>query len=373
MTGTTGFGREPVCSLSAEDVPTLVAGNQLLCSAVGAAGVDGVTILVQEMLRQHGPVRLISLAELDDDALCATVGGIGAFPPLLELPPCGDEHVLAVRALETRLGRRLDAVVSLNAAGPNALYPIAVAASFGVPLVDCDGMGRILPLITQTTFSLGGVPIAPLAAASQGGDVLTLETTRARADHLVRGMADASGGFMICALYPATGAQLRECAIPGSTSRLMRLGRLLSSVTDRRALLTGLARAVGARVLCSGRISEVSAPSRSEGARHYPSAPSSIVVATHEPVERMVRLEAQNELLLALVDGQVAAAVPDMLCLLDRQALRAIGLEHVAVGDDVDVLVIPAAPLWHSPEGLALAGPRAFGFSLRHPSEEVPR
>jgi uncharacterized protein len=363
----------PVRTISAGDVPAMVAGNGLLCSAVGAAGVDGVTVCVEELLRQHGPVSLLDLDALPADAMCAAVGAVGAFAPLIELPPCGDEFELAVRALEARVGRRLDAVISLNAAGPNALFPIGAAAALGLPLVDCDGMGRILPLIHQTTYALAGLTVTPMTAASQTGDVVVLDTRSVRADPLIRGVVDASGGFMICAMYPATAGQLRQAAIRGSTSRLMRVGTLLNTVTRRRTLLAELARTVGARPLASGRVVEVGRAGRTEGTRHYPSLPTTVVVAEHGSSDRIVRLEAQNEFLLALIDGAVAAAVPDVLCLIDRQKLRLVGLEGVAVGDDVDVLVIPAAPMWHTPAGLALGGPRAFGFPVRHPSEEAKR
>jgi DUF917 family protein len=359
----------PVHLLSADDLPAMVAGNQLLCSAMGAAGIDGVTLCATELLSRHGPVPLIGLDALPGDALCASVGAVGGFAPLRELPPSGDEFTLAVRALEDRLGQRLDAITTLNSAGPNALFSIAAAAALGLPLVDCDGMGRVLPLIHQTTYHLAGIPVTPLAASSQTGDVMVLETSAARADRLLRGVVDASGGFMICALYPATIRQLRRAAITGSTSRLLDVGRLFTAATGRTALLGNLARTVGARLLVEGRIVEVGRTDRTVGSRHYPSAPSGIVVQEFGQPGRMVRLEAQNELLLALIDGAVAAAVPDVLCLVDRQRLRLMGLEQAAVGDHVDVLMVPADPKWYSPSGLALAGPRAFGFPIRHPRE----
>ncbi|MET9615705.1 DUF917 domain-containing protein [Kitasatospora indigofera] len=360
---------DSVQAISAQDVPAMVAGNQLLCSAMGAAGVDGVTLCVTQLLRKHGPVPLLDLAALPPEAMCAAVGAVGGFAPTIELPPFGDEFTLAVRALEDRVGRRLDAIVSLNAAGPNALFPIAAAAALGLPLVDCDGMGRILPLIHQTTYALGGLHVTPLAGASQSGDVVVLETRSERADRLLRGVVDASGGFMICALYPATAGELRNAAITGSTSRILRAGRLLATASGRSSTLAGLSHTMGARLLASGRISELCHSSPSVGTRHYPSMPTSIVVDEYGRAGRTVRLEAQNELLLALIDGAVAAAVPDILCLFDHQKLRLVGLEGVIVGDHVDVLVIPAAPMWHSSRGLAVAGPRAFGFPVCHPRE----
>ncbi|MCK1797348.1 DUF917 domain-containing protein [Streptomyces sp. XM4193] len=357
--------------ITADDLPAVVAGHALLSS--GGGGIDGLTLSVAELLRRHGPVELVPLDALPPETHCAAVGLAGGFAPLLELPPGGDESVLAVRALEERTGNRLGAVVALNSAGPNALFPIAAAASLGLPLVDCDGMGRILPLINMTTYALGGLSATPLAAVSQSGDTAVLDCSTARSDRLLRGIVEASGGAMLCALYPTTVGRLRGVAIEGATSRVMRVGELLTGENRHAALLAGLARTVGARVLASGQVTALDLPTPSAGARHFPSVPTSIVVSDPSGDGPVVRLEAQNEILLALIDGAVTAAVPDVLCLLDRQRLQPVSLENVALADHVDVLVVPAAPMWHTPQGLAMAGPRAFGFPVRHPGEEVPR
>ncbi|GAA4673573.1 DUF917 domain-containing protein [Streptomyces chumphonensis] len=364
---------EPLRHIAAADLPVLVAGNELLSSGRGAAGLDGLTVCVAALLEQYGPVPLVPLDALPPEARCVAVGAVGGFAPLIELPFSGDEFAGAVRALEDRVGHRFDAVVALNSAGPNALVPLAAAAALGLPLVDCDGMGRILPLIHQTTYALAGLPVGPLAAMSAAGDAVVLDTSTARADRLLRGVVDASGGLMACAMYPATAARLRHAAIRGATGRIMRMGELLTTQNRHAAVLAGLARTVGARLLASGRVVALDLPGPTAGARRYPSMPTSIVVSDPATDGPVVRLEAQNEILLALVDGAVVAAVPDVVCLLDRQELRPVGLEGVAVGDHVDVLVVPAAPMWHTPEGLALAGPRAFGFPVRHPNEEGNR
>ncbi|WP_340556468.1 DUF917 domain-containing protein [Streptomyces sp. GSL17-111] len=364
---------EPLRHIAAADLPVLVAGNELLSSGRGAAALDGLTVCVAALLEQYGPVPLVPLDALPPEARCVAVGAVGGFAPLIELPFSGDEFAGAVRALEDRLGHRVDAIVALNSAGPNALVPLAAAAALGLPLVDCDGMGRILPLIHQTTYALAGLPVGPLAAMSAAGDAVVLDTSTARADLLLRGVVDASGGLMACAMYPATAARLRHAAIRGATSRIVRMGELLTTQNRHAAVLAGLARTVGARLLASGRVVALDLPGPTAGARQYPSMPTSIVVSDPATDGPVVRLEAQNEILLALVDGAVVAAVPDVVCLLDRQELRPVGLEGIAVGDHVDVLVVPAAPMWHTPEGLALAGPRAFGFPVRHPNEEGNR
>ncbi|MBV8932723.1 MAG: DUF917 domain-containing protein [Kutzneria sp.] len=360
-------------TISVDDLPAIIAGSALLCSAAGDTSLDGLHNVTAELLRRGGPVSLVELSSLEPRALCAAVGVIGGFAPMIELPPSGHEPELAIRALEARLGRRLDALVSLNAAGPNALFAIAAAAALRLPLVDCDGMGRVLPLISQTTYAMAGLSIGPLSAVSLAGDVLVLDSDQHRSDSLLRAAMQAAGGWMLCAMYPSTARQLTTAAILGSTSRLLDVGRLLTTATDRGSLLNGLASTVKARLIGSGRVVELGHATRTTGARHYPAVPTSVVVDEYSGTRRMIRLEGQSELLLAIIDGVVAGAVPDVLCLIDRHELRVLGMESVAVGDHVDVLILPAAPTWHTPEGLALAGPRAFGFPVRHPGEGARR
>ena len=55
----------------------------------------------------------------------------------------------------------------LEAGGLNSLLPFQVAAAKGVPIVDCDGMGRAFPGIQQDTFTLNGVSTNPFIIADE--------------------------------------------------------------------------------------------------------------------------------------------------------------------------------------------------------------
>ncbi|WHT20140.1 DUF917 domain-containing protein [Crossiella sp. CA-258035] len=361
-----------ITQLTAEDVPVLMAGAQLLSSSAGSITLDGYRAAIEDVVRRNGPVPLVALDDLPPEALCVSIGALGGYAPMIELPPNGDEGVLAVRALEERLGRKVDAIVSLNSAGPNAVFPVAAAAALGLPLVDCDGMGRVLPLMIQTTYALAGLPIGPLAGVGLAGDVLVLDSSMHRSELLLRAAMKAAGGWLMCASYPATVAALRPAALRGATSRTLTVGRMLTSAQDRESLLAGLTRIMGSRVLGSGRVIELGHATRTVGPRIYPSVPTSIVVAEYGSPSRLIRLEGNSELLLAVIDGALAAAVPDVLCLLDRHERKVVGMESVTLGHHVDVLMLPVSPMWHTPAGLAIAGPRAFGFPVRHPREEGP-
>ncbi|GAA5045230.1 hypothetical protein HNP84_002668 [Thermocatellispora tengchongensis] len=349
------------------DVPALLAGAEFYSTSAAGEGIEFAGPWLEDILAHTGPVRLVPAAELPPDTPCAAIGGMGSTTAMAELPPSGDEPVTLARSLAMAGGRRLGAVMPLNAASVNALFPVAAAAVLGLPLIDCDGMGRVFPLIHQTTYELAGLSLSPLAVVSAGHDSLLLDTGSARAEQLARSMAQAAGGWLMCGMYQTRAGRLRDAAIHGSVSRVLEVGRVLCEGGPLDRLLRGLAGAAGASVLGGGRVVEIG-PSVRQAGTVYPGNPVGMVV--HDlGTGRLIRLEAHNELVLALADGALVAAVPDLLCLLDRGTLRMTGTERLAAGDLVDVLRVPAAPVWHSVPGLALGGPGAFGFPLRHPGE----
>ena len=83
---------------------------------------------------------------------------MGAPSVAIEKFPKGDEFV---RVFE-KLGKYLDqetiaGTFPMEAGGVNSMIPIVVAAKLGIPLVDCDGMGRAFPELPMVTFHLNGM------------------------------------------------------------------------------------------------------------------------------------------------------------------------------------------------------------------------
>ncbi|MEV6983374.1 DUF917 domain-containing protein [Sphaerisporangium sp. NPDC051017] len=393
-------------SITVADVPALLAGAEFFSTNAAGEGIEFAGFWLEDILARTGPVELVTADELDPDTPCAAVGAMGSTVAMAELPPSGEEPLVLARSLAGRFGAPLGAIMPLNAASVNALQPVAAAAVLGLPLIDCDGMGRVFPLIHQTTYELAGLSLSPLAAVSAGNDSLLLDTGSARAEQIARSITQAAGGWLLCGMYPTRVGRLREAAIHGSVSRTLKVGRLLREhasdgataqalvgdppwggaspwpahagpgdgewsrrgTAPHERLLRDLTAATGATVLGGGRVVELG-PSPRQAGIVYPGNPMSMVVHDHDS-GRLIRLEAHNELVLALADGALTAAVPDLLCLLDRGTLRMTGPERLTVGDQVDVLCVPAAPVWHSVHGLGLGGPGAFGFPLRHPRQE---
>jgi uncharacterized protein len=355
----------PALAIGPGDVGDLLLGARLLSSGGGSRGHVTARWLCQT-LAASGPVRLVPPAALPADALCLAVGLVGSPTIQSEKLPAGDEFIRAVRAAERRLDSQVAAVAGLDAAGVNALTPVIAASQLSLPLADADGMGRMFPLIEQTVFTLAGLPVGPMMLASPNGDLIVVEPSdNRRTEMLARPAIIALGGWCAAALYPMTAANLARHGIQGSLGRALDLGRVLSAAARRgEPKGVALAESLGGRLLVSGTIVEVHRPTRLGFPR------GAAIVADLDDPEHMVRLETQNECLLALADGVPLAAVPDLICLIECGTCEPVDVEQLHYGQVIDVVTFPAAPAWHTPSGLVLAGPMAFGYRL--PAHAIP-
>jgi DUF917 family protein len=78
----------------------------------------------------------------------------------------------------------------------------------------------------------------------------------------------------------------------------------------------------------------------------------------------MLVLDVQNEHLVARIDGEIAASVPDLIIMLDSESGKPITTEEMRYGFRVTVIAAPCDPRWRSAEGLEVVGPRYFGYDI---------
>ena len=133
-------------------------------------------LMAQQAVAQHGPISLISLDEIADDAWIIPTAMMGAPTVLVEKIPSGTEVLDAFRMVERRLECQAVATFSIEAGGVNSMIPMVVAATFGLPIVDADGMGRAFPEIQMVIPTLHGVTATPMAVADEKGNHVLLET-----------------------------------------------------------------------------------------------------------------------------------------------------------------------------------------------------
>jgi DUF917 family protein len=320
---------------------------------------------IQAMAR-HGAVNLVDLDDLPDDGLVMPICMVGAPLVFIEKLLNGDEGQRLVASVEGLTQRPVVAFMSLEIGGANGMLPVAWAAAAGLPCVDADGMGRAYPLVFQTAMNLADVEGSSCLLVDEHGNSLVLHAASNEwMETLLRSQTSAFGGAFAASFYHMTAAQAREATIRGSVSRAIRIGAALASAPENP--VAALQRELVAFKLLEGKVVDVERrPSTQfiEG--------SIILEGEGRDAGRLLRIEMQNENLVALEDGRVLASVPDVIALLDTRSAEPIPNERIHYGDRVDVIACAAHPIWRTPAGIALGGPGAFGYEFAYvPLEDI--
>jgi len=352
----------------AEDGTTLVEVDDLADIARGAAvlGTGGGgdphigRLLAAAALRRHGPVRLTALADLPDDAVVLPVAMMGAPTVMLEKLPSTEQVGLAVATLTRHLGLEVTHIACDEAGGVNSLIPFVAAAELGLPLVDADGMGRAFPELQMTLPTLYGIRGTPMSIVDEKGNSGVFDTIdNTWAERLARTATVEMGCSAMISNYAMSGAQARESLVGGTLSLCAALGRTLAAARGSDDPVGPLVAHLGGRVLFSGKVSDVSRRTTSGFARG-----EARVDGAGADAGSTLLLQFQNENLVAERDGELVATVPDLICALDTVTGEAVTTEALRYGHRITVIAAPCDPRWQSPEGLALAGPRVFGYDV---------
>ncbi|MCI2424144.1 DUF917 domain-containing protein [Saccharopolyspora sp. K220] len=340
------------------DVASLERGVSLLGSGGGGDTVTAAALLRNRLTAGH-PMTVIPTSELAADAQVVPIGVIGATAVFAEKLPSGAEFGAAVSAMEQWTGRAADAVVSIEVGGLNGVLPLFAAEQLGLTGVDADLSGRGVPRLDQLSVAAAGNGLAPAVLAEPGGQVLLLaEGTPAEVERNARAFLANSGGWAVLALAPIPARELPACAILDTVSAALSLGRRALALGERPEA-DELAAATGGQVLGLGRVVEVSRRPSEPGRTGF--ARGSVTVLDHR-TRSLLRLEMENEYLLALCDGEPVASTPDVLAVLDRRTGVPILCDVVRPGVEVTVLRLPAVEFWTDPRRLPVVEPRAFGI-----------
>ena len=353
--------------LDADSLPALSRG----CAILGAGGGgDSYVALLQALqaTEDFGPVPLVDLDELPDDALIMPCGGIGAPTVTIEKFENGDEGARLRENLEFMTGRRVAALMAAEIGAGNGVLPITWAARLGLPVVDADGMGRSFPEVPQVTMNLAGISPCPAVMTDERGNLVVFRTISGDwAERLERAAAVEFGGAASSTEFSLTAAQARGATVRNSVSKAIRIGEAIGSAAG--SPVAALIAEIDAFRLVTGKVLDLERRTTSGFVRG-----SVVIEGLGEDAGRLIRLEFQNENLVALERGRVLASVPDLITVLDSETADAILTETIRYGQRVTVIAFGCDPVWRTERGMAVTGPRAFGYEFDYlPVEELAR
>ena len=333
----------------------------------GGGGDTSVGLLAAlQATEDHGPVPLVDLDELPEDGLIMPCGGIGAPTVSIEKIENGDEGLRLREAVERLRGRPVAAFMCGEIGGSNGLIPVAWAAAAGLPLVDADGMGRAFPEIPQVTMEVAGISPNPAVMTDERGNLAMFDAVSGGwMERMERAAAVEFGGMASSSEYQLTVGEAKGATVRHSVSLAIRIGRTIEEAA--RDPVDTLVEELRAVRLIRGKVTDVERRTTAGFVRG-----SATVEALAEDADRPLRLEIQNENLVALQEDRVVASVPDIITVLDSETADAISTERLRYGQRVTVVAFACDPIWRTRRGLELAGPGAFGYPFDYvPVEEL--
>ncbi|MDE0745603.1 MAG: DUF917 domain-containing protein, partial [SAR202 cluster bacterium] len=199
--------------ISEDDLESIAIGAGILGTGGGGNPYIGM-LRARQMIRENGPVKVLSHDELDENDNIVCVGGIGA--PTVGIEKVRDKQsYYALKAIEDFTGKKATAIISNEIGGSNSLEPIIPAALAGLPIVDADGMGRAYPEVQMKTYFVYGVPSYPMAVCDEKGNTaLITEALDAKwVERMARAVTIQMGGVASYALAPMTAHQVQTTAV----------------------------------------------------------------------------------------------------------------------------------------------------------------
>jgi hypothetical protein len=265
--------------------------------------------------------------------------------------------------MEGILGRPVDHVVPFEVGGLNTPVILSLGARMGIPIIDGDALGRSAPETQMTSFIGHGVSLTPMPLIDYNGNVVIVNhaVDPAYADQLGRWVVTQGGGLGANNHYPMTGRQAKEAVIPDTISGALELGRnVLAARAEDRDPVYAIAKALGGALLFAGRVASLA---EEERLGFY------FTVATLDGTgawtDQAAELVIKNETMLLMVNNQIKAIFPDLVCLLEPGTGRGVMSIEVQVGTPLVLVGLPCHPRLRqaaqSEEGARAFSPERYG------------
>lgn len=270
----------------------------------------------------------------------AAFGILGALEAMEEAPPSGAEISAAFDALRRTTHQQFSAVIPWQIGGVCSLTAVAASHVLGLPLLDGDLVGRAVSSLQQVARFDISQPVA-IGLSSPSGDTVAFEARNsANLEDMARQLLSRGCGWMTFALAPRGKPWSDHDLVLGSVNEAARIGDAIqSSVHD--GLDDSHLDALGIKAIGKGRVETNAVYRITEPLRHVAGSGSRHVrshVIVDESTDAVIRLDAASEFLLAVIDGAVTAAAPDIISVFDSHTRDLLSPQEMRPGRPIQIL-----------------------------------
>lgn len=351
--------------LTEESIDKIAIGAGVLGTGGGGDPYVG-KLLAKQAIRKYGPVQLISIDELDDDALVVPVSGMGAPTITIEKLLSEIELTAPLEKMEELLGKKVDVIIPIEIGGINSLMPIAVAAQKRLPILDADAMGRAFPEAQMVTFYLAGYESSPVTMADEKGNTVVIYPKDGIwSERIARTVTIEMGGSSSVSDYALSGKEVKTAAVENTLTVAEKIGKiLLENRSNAQVGIQNILEELNGFKLFEGKIIDIKRELKGgftrghayfKGINNY-SGDYSILF--------------QNEHLIAKKDDEILCTTPDLIAVLDLETGIPITTERMKYGSRVVVVAFPCNYQWRTEKGLEVAGPKYFGYEVEYRAVE---
>ncbi len=325
--------------LEKKHLQNIVLGAGLLGAGGGGSVKEGMK-LVDKVLEYGPQVELISIDEIQDDSWGAVIAGMGSPKASLSRVRTNSPRV-SLEALESAVGFVSSFVIPFELGAGNSLNPMLAAVQKKIPIVDGDPVGRAVPEIDMTTFSLGGVDISPLSLATEENITILIKTEKpADVERIARAITAELQGVSAISTQAMRGGRLKELIIPGTTTLVEKIGNLISDCRSRKEdPSTGLIEQFHGYLLGKGKVVKVEGETR--GGFDFG------VVTVKGEIPATIYF--QNENMLAYNEKRLTAMVPDLICAIGSDGIPLTNAD-IEKGIDISYIGFKADDRFRTPE-----------------------
>lgn len=327
--------------INEEIVKNAVLGGTLLGGGGGGSLKEGEKL--GGLSLAVGIPTLISLDELQDDAILVTVSAVGA-PADKEQYLKPIHYVKAIQLIK-EAGVKVDGLITCENGGLATLNGWFQSAVLEIPVVDAPCNGRAHPLGVMGSMGLHKCKGYVSKQAAVGGDrdkdrylEIYVAANIIEASRIIRQTAVSAGGLVGVARNPVTVEYARENAAVGGISQAIKLGKIMREAKGKgpEHMIEMVLEFLGGRKVTEGKIQNVKL--KTIGG-------FDVGNVTVRDQKELYVLTFWNEYMCLENKGQRIATFPDLIAMVDLKTGLPLPTAEVREGQNVAILHIPRQEL----------------------------